>query len=131
MAPSLLAHVVLTSPASTENCTTEALAYILGNYKAAADSFERMLQGTGLPIPNDLRYQTQRDLQVGGTPDIYCSDGAGIPRLLIENKFDAELTKHQPDSYLEAGAYSQALIVLLLVPEHRARTIWGELSGKS
>jgi len=56
-------------------------------------------------------------------------DDKNKPRVFIENKFWAGLTDKQPKSYLEQLAKStQPAVLLVVVPEAREETMWGELN---
>src|ERR1035441_823681 len=97
-----------------ENVATEALAYILGYSEAARNGMMKLLRGVA-KMP-ELRFRTQQtevsshpdmrgcQTEVNSRPDMHGCDNDGIPRVFVENKFWAGLTKNQPVSYLRALA---------------------------
>ncbi|MGO4664537.1 hypothetical protein AB4Z14_21980 [Terrabacter sp. 2TAF16] len=67
------------------------------------------------------------DVGADGRPDLVGSDTLG-PRLILEAKFDAELTPIQRGQSYEARiAAGHAGVVLFLVPDERVAAIWPEL----
>lgn len=89
----------------------------------------------GLPIFETWLLRRDQNLgesgRTGGIPDIWLSYGQGehkVIKAVIEDKFRAGLTKHQPCGYLdkvETGG-----IVLFVAPTWRQNGIWEEVHGR-
>ncbi|MSQ48668.1 MAG: hypothetical protein EXR78_09860 [Deltaproteobacteria bacterium] len=115
-------------PEKYENVATEALDFILRNERARS-GLMRLLRGTALGLPLDLRFDTQNSFdtpQAEGKarPDMWGFEGA-TPRVFIENKFDAGLTENQPVEYLrELAVYLNPAVLLMVVPHDRVATVW-------
>lgn len=111
-----------------ENVATDALAFLLGGCPAAKRGLMRLLRGVDPGLP-DLQFRTQVS-EGSARPDMWGMDGSQV-RVLIENKFWAGLTDHQPVSYLRIFESSQPNGVLLfIVPAARQGTVWQELLAR-
>lgn len=110
-----------------ENLATEALGYILGNSSAASAALVRHLKQLGLTLPKTLIFRTQVSGDDGAIPDLVGLDGNGNPAIIIEAKFWAGLTDHQPVTYLGRFAQSVDAALLFIVPSKRIPTLWPEL----
>ena len=122
----VFSHIVQTRYSQErENIATEALLFILDTFPAAHDALMKLLRGITPDLP-DLHFGTQQtDNNV--RPDLWGNDSHG-PRVLIENKFWAGLTKNQPLAYLrilEKRAESSALLVV--VPDARQQSVWSAM----
>ena len=122
---SVLAHIV-SRMGQPEPAATQALTYILQKSQNIARAF------VGLIYPPGARFEPGRiDSERGdhnqGIPDIRIHDKRDIVRVLVENKFRAELTENQPVGYLSRlrGDANDAL--LFIVPEWRVEILWEEL----
>jgi hypothetical protein len=105
-----------------ENVATEALAFILDSSERGRSGLMKLLRGIAPDLPA-LRFRTQ---QTDGSarPDMWGLDG-GTPRVFVENKFWAGLTKNQPMEYLRLLAkYPNPTVLLVVVPEARLETVW-------
>jgi hypothetical protein len=106
----------------SENVATEALAFIVNSSEDARRGLMKLLRSIAPKLP-ELRFRTQ---QTEGTarPDMWGLDGF-TPRVFIENKFWAGLTKNQPVEYLKLLSYQREEgVLLVIVPEARLETVW-------
>lgn len=111
MTGSLLAHVVSRfSSQQWENVATESLRYLLDG--SAGEAPARVLSPVpGLSLQRDLRWRAQVGSEEDpGIPDLIGFDERRRPVLMIEGKFWAALTEHQPITYLkrQAGAFVES-----------------------
>ena len=68
----------------------------------------------------------------GAIPDLACLDGDGNLVALIESKFWAPLTHHQPVTYWQGLPAHRRAVLLFLAPDYRVDqgTLWEELEAK-
>jgi len=115
-----------------ENVATESLAFILQYSESSRNGMMKLLRGVTPDMP-DLHFRTQQTEQV--TKGSIRPDMLGYhereTRVFIENKFEAGLTDNQPRFYLEQLAKcTQPTVLLVVVPEVREETMWGELNRR-
>jgi hypothetical protein len=97
----ILAHLAGWRGDHRENIATEALGYTLRRSAAARDAIRDLLGSIGVTIPETITYKNQPAGHDGAYPDLAGVDGSGIQRILIEAKFWATSTDHQPVTYLK------------------------------
>ena len=114
---SLLAHIV-PMYGKTELVATEALKYILEQSEAARHALEQMLSAAGVEVGALTKFQTEAPGDEGERVDLVCFDADGAKRVLIEAKFWARLTDHQPNTYLEVFPKTSRPCCCLLRPKH-------------
>ena len=108
---SLLGYVARRHTTGLEDAATDALCFILSRSDSASDSARRSLSeflgddGGPLPIAKAQPWQTDAH---GAVPDLACLDGDDNLMALIESKFWAGLTAHQPVTYWEEASVRQA-----------------------
>jgi hypothetical protein len=107
MADSLLSHLATKFAAHEENWATEALGYILRRSPVARDTVRDLVGKLGVALPASLVYANQVSGDDDARPDLVARDDQGTQRLLIEAKFWAGLTEHQPVTYLERLSLGQ------------------------
>jgi len=108
-----------------EDVATEALAFLLNESAAIRSAFVKILRGLSPDLP-ELEFRSQKQ-EGQARPDIV-GRANGESRVLIENKFWAGLTDQQPNGYLDLLSRStQPAILVVVVPEVRAESIWREL----
>jgi hypothetical protein len=106
---------------SQEDIASEGLVYILKQSLESRKVINQIVKANTNLTFTDLSFQTQnvgKDLE---RPDISGKDESGKEVLLIEAKFWASLTHHQPNGYLKRLDDNTALI--FLVPTLRTRTV--------
>ncbi|PRZ56362.1 hypothetical protein BX589_10112 [Paraburkholderia fungorum] len=123
---SLLSHLLAGSERE-EVYSTSALAYLLArNALCRAALLDDWRKEFGLALSGDLAFKTEA-LAGGGICDIAGVDAEGLTRVLIEGKFWASLTDHQPGSYLDALDQDGGGLLLFVAPGRRFETLWPEL----
>jgi hypothetical protein len=121
---SLLAHLVLKHGAHAEVFATESLGYLLTSSEACRQALATTLAAIGVTIPPVLVYRTE-DGGAQGKPDVVGIVAPDTRTLILEGKFWASLTAHQPVSYLQSLAAGGTLVVV--APLVRFPTLWIEL----
>ncbi len=122
---SLFSNFVYSHNLPAEPAATKAMEYILGS-QSARRKFVDMLNSIGINfIPGSALGEKRLD---EGRPDLVIYDYENkIPRIIVENKFWASLTKYQPIKYINQLPDTKHSVVLFIVPEERKRSIWNEL----
>ena len=115
--------------AAPEPATTLALAYLLRSNDSVAQAFVALLGPTGLPAFSPVDIQTEKRAG-GGRPDLTVRDPDNRIRILVENKFWADLTDAQPVTYLDALPEDPPGAVLFIVPKRRMPWLWDELQHR-
>lgn len=105
-----------------ENVATKGLAYVLRE-KSTRDALAAFLQSCGASAIGDVDYVNQEGDHENGIPDLIGRLGSGALSLILEGKFWAGLTQHQPVSYLRLLPAGGALV--FVVPESRVDYVWG------
>lgn len=126
---SLLADIVASRNLQPEPVATDALVYLLARTEAGRRAFAEFFNDVmGEGAATTLTFTAQVTGSDGeGRPDIVGSDGLG-PRLIVEAKFDAELTPIQKTAaYEDRLTQSAPGAVLFLVPADRLVALWVEL----
>jgi hypothetical protein len=126
MSDTLVGHLAAKFAAHEENWATEALGYILRRSQHARETVRDLLSKLGIDVPASVLYQNQVAGDDGAQPDLVGLDDKGDHRLVIEAKFWAALTEHQPVTYLgrlpkDGGA------LIFVVPAARLTLVWAEL----
>src|SRR5258708_836485 len=109
---SLFGHLALRFGSQPENLATEGLGYILSKSPAACAGFVASLGEAALGIPKGLRFVTQFATEDQGRPDLAGLDEANAVRVLVEAKFWAGFTDHQPVHYLDQLPPGGVLVVI-------------------
>ena len=116
-----------------EDAATDALYFILSRSKIALATLADFLGDGQGPLPiADVRPQLVNEF--GAVPDLSCIDTGGGVVALIESKFWAPLTGHQPVTYWEALPADQPSALLFLAPGDRINqdqgSLWDELTKR-
>lgn len=127
---SLLAHIV-PMYGKTELIATEALRYILQQSGEARNALERVLLDAGVEVDPLTRFTTEEPGDGGERVDLVCFDANGAKRVLIEAKFWAALTDHQPNTYLESLLKDRPSVLLFVTPEVRLSSLWREILNRA
>ena len=128
--PTLLAHLAGAFSHQPETVATEALGHILSGSEAARYALRDVLQSVGTDVGPIARVRTEATGREGERPDLVCFDRGGGERLLIEAKFWAGLTDHQPVTYLRRLPDHQQSALLVVAPFLRFETLWPELTRR-
>lgn len=122
---SLFGHLAVRFGSHPENLATEALGYVLKKSAAARRGFIASMRHEGIDLPFDLDFVNQASSDDQGRPDLAGTDHAGDLRVLVEAKFHAGLTEHQPVGYL--GQLKDGGVLVVIAPEARLSHLWLEL----
>ena len=129
---SLLAHVAWKLTEQTETLATEALGYILSRSPATQEALRDTLRPGGADVGALTRVATEVIGGQGERLDLVAYDEQGSERVLMEVKFWADLTDHQPNTYLKRLPTDGGPAVLLFVaPEQRMVTLWAEVCQRA
>ena len=130
----LLAHLTLSGwfTNSIEPIATQSLAYILARSASARRAVQETVLAGGADVGTLESVWPEAVGQDGGIPDVACYDRDCVARVLIENKFWAELTQHQPETYLNRlPKDDQSCALLFVAPEGRISTLWPEVCKRA
>ena len=130
MSRELLAYLADRFVPQRENLATEALLFILERSEVARDSLERLLVSLGCQLPSPLTYRSQVTGPHGETPDLVGIAPTGRESVLVEAKFWAGLTDHQPVTYLARLETVGGSTLVFLAPERRLELLWLELTRR-
>lgn len=129
---SLLAHVAWKFPGQTETLATEALGYILSRSAAARESLRETLRTGGAEVAPIARVETEVIGDQDERLDLVAFDEHGFERVLVEVKFWAGLTGHQPSRYLgRLPDDGEPAVLLVVAPQLRLVTLWAELRRRA
>lgn len=122
---SVLAFLATRFATHPENLATEALNFILTSSTSARHALLDLCRQIGHQGTDDLTFTTQRSNEDGSRPDLVGRAVDGSEPIVIEAKFWAGLTSHQPVAYL--NALPDNGLLLFVAPHGRANTLWAEL----
>ncbi len=123
---SVLAHVVVGGPQSSEPAATQALNYILNSCPSLARSFVGLLPAATIEF-DPGRVEAEMTFADDVRPDLTIHDSEGRLRVFVENKFWAPLTAAQPVAYLNGLSADPPSALVFVVPARRVSTVWHEL----
>ncbi len=128
---SLLNYVVQRSTTGLEDAATNALSFILSRSGAAMETLADLLGDASGPLPIATARPWGADAY-GAAPDLACFDADGAVVALIESKFWAELTAHQPVTYWKRLPDDRPATLLFLAPDSRViqGSLWDELVSR-
>ena len=126
----LLAQLIDGFSDGYENVATRALFHIVTSHVVAHRVLAAMAASIGTPVPADLRFHLQQRDSEHGQPDLVGVDEKGRPILVIEAKFWAGLTEHQPVSYILLLPSDRSGIVLFLAPAERVSALAVQLADR-
>ena len=128
----VLAHLV-SSMGKGEPEVTRALAYILNQQPNILQAFVKLLSPSGVTFDPRHRVDTEKgddDGRIPGLPDMKIFEKNGNRRVLVENKFWANLTTAQPVGYLKMLQKEKKSGLLFVVPEDRVTQVWNDLKTR-
>ena len=123
----ILGHLAQRFAVSEENLATEALTWLFGRSAAARAALVGLARAIDVDVPDELTFIGQVGSPDTGRPDVVGRDASGQERLLIEAKFAAALTDHQPSGYLKRLPPDVDGMLLVVAPTVRLATLWVEL----
>jgi hypothetical protein len=113
-----------------ENAATLALKYVLDAAPAARAALESYLHQAA-PLPTALLLDLQSSGEDRSIPDLAGLAEDGSSPLLVEAKFYAGLTDHQPVSYLKRLPAGAPGMLLFVVPSQRLELLWTEVARRA
>ncbi len=134
----LLGHLTARFATHPENLATEALTYVLRRSLPARLALMRRVASLashafGTPAVSDvdgaIDFSSQASTEEGGIPDLVGRAADGTEKVLLEAKFWAGLTEHQPVTYLQRLSAGGCL--LFVVPTVRADFVWHEVTRRA
>ncbi len=127
----LLSFVAQRHTIGLEDVATDALSFILSRSASARQALAGFLADGYDPLPI-AKVQTWMTDAHGAIPDLACLDDNDNTVALIESKFWAPLTPHQPVTYWEELPTNARSVLLFLAPDYRVDqgTLWDELESK-
>ncbi len=128
---SLLGFIAQRHTSDIEDVATNALSFILSRWDSARRVLSELLGDGCSPLPI-AKAEPWRPNAHGAVPDLACLDGDDNLVALIESKFWAELTYHQPVTYWEGLPNNRPTVLLFLAPDYRVEesSLWDELVGR-
>ena len=115
----LLSSLAFRFTTPKENLAVEALAHVLRASVTARRALIGAVVAAGLELPSDLTFRTQVPSDNLGRPDLVGFDDQRLEALIVEAKFWAGLTEHQPVSYLRQLPAGRPSALLFVAPETR------------
>jgi hypothetical protein len=126
----LFGHLIARFKVGPENLATESLLYVLDGAPVARRAFLDYLRGLCPWLGDDLLFRSQAVGADQAIPDLVGTDRDGRQPLIIEAKFWAGLTGHQPVTYLRRLPTKGDGVLLFLAPAMRFATLWPELARR-
>ena len=125
----LLAYLVSSFPGNTENIATEALRHVFDHSDASVEALNDVIQ-SGVRGVSPITTVKSQVIHADGTiPDLVGLDETGKERVLVEVKFWAELTRNQPNGYINRLPEDGPGVLMFVTPEDRIKSLWLRLKG--
>ena len=127
----LLSFIAQRHTIGLEDVATDALHFILSRSSSAIEALSELLGDEHGPIAIAKAQPWATDAH-GAVPDLACLDEDDNLVALIESKFWAALTHHQPVTYWQGLPTHERAVLLFLAPDYRvdSGTLWDELEAK-
>ena len=128
---SLLSFIARRHTVGREDVATNALYFILSRSNSAKRALSDLLGDDRGPLQIDSARPWGADA-LGAIPDLACFDEDDNLVALIESKFWAALTHHQPVTYWESIPVDRPAVLLFLAPDYRINSgsLWEELEDR-
>ena len=123
----LFGHLANQFSHQPENLATESLNYLLNRSNNAKKVLIDLFTETKINLPVNINFQTQVFGDDHSIPDLIGTDIDGNNVIIIESKFWAGLTEHQPITYLKRLMPEKDGILVFIAPSLRFDTLWAEL----
>ncbi len=116
---------------SSENAATDALCFMLSHSDVARGALSDFL-ADGSNLSPIAKANTRTFGKGRSIPDLACLDDAGKVVVLIESKFWAGLSVHQPVTYWERLPTDRPSVLLFLAPDYSVGrgSLWEELVAR-
>ena len=127
---SLLSFIARRHTVGREDVATDALFFILSRSNSARRALSDFLSVDDEPL-EIAKTDTRGADALGSIPDLTCLNAEGNLVALIESKFWAGLTHHQPVTYWKRLPVGRPAVLLFLAPAYRidSGSLWKELEG--
>lgn len=127
----LLSFITQRHTIGLEDVATDALCFILSRSQTALNALSDFLGDEAGPLPIVSAQPWAADTH-GAVPDLACFDEDDQVVTLIESKFWAPLTRHQPVTYWEGLSFDNPSVLLFLAPDYRINqgSLWDELEAR-
>ena len=127
----LLSFIARRHAIGLEDVATDALRFILSRSASARGALSDVLGDDCGPLPIATAETWLADAY-GAIPDLACYDETGSLVALIESKFWANLTHHQPVTYWQGLPTDRPAVLLFLAPASRVDepSLWDELVAR-
>ena len=124
----LLSFIARRHARDLEDVATDTLSFILSRSTSAKEALSDFLGDNGGPLPI-VKVESWGADMYGAEPDLACFDEDGKLVALIESKFWAPLTHHQPVTYWKGLPVNRRAVLLFLAPDYRIDpgSLWDEL----
>ena len=123
----LLSFITRRYVSAREDAATDALGFVLERSKAATKGLSDILHENVPCLPEIVMVKNQVADLDGGIPDLAGFDAAGHAPILIEAKFSAPLTHHQPNTYWQRLPKNSPAALVFLAPKDRLPYLLDEL----
>ena len=125
---SLLSFIARRHTVGREDVATDALSFILSRSNSARRALSDLLGDDRGPLQVAAARPWGADA-LGAIPDLACFDEDDNLVALIESKFWASLTHHQPVTYWEGLPVDRPAVLLFLAPDYRIDSggLWEQL----
>jgi hypothetical protein len=110
----------------SEDVASDVVTYLINEFPVH-DAIRALFTRLGFPDSPTRFTALPRQSGEHGVPDIRLREYGGKAKIIVENKFWARLTPHQPCGYLQD---IDVELVLFVVPESRLRRIWEEVLSR-
>ena len=127
----LLSFIAQRHTIGLEDVATDALYFILSRSNSTIEALSELLGDEHGPLPIAKAQPWTTDVH-GAIPDMACYDESDNLVALVESKFWAPLTHHQPVTYWQGLPTHERAVLLFLAPDYRVDqgTLWDELETK-
>jgi hypothetical protein len=121
----LIAFIAESNQIEKENLATELLAELIRS-PLSERAFRNFVSSFGITLPDIYLVETQKGgIESRCIPDLWISDTQGNAFVIIDSKFYARFTHHQPNSYIKEVIGGGLL--LFVVPDKRSSAAFTEL----
>ena len=126
----LLSFIAKRYISAREDAATDALGFLLNRSEVARNGLTDILLEHVPDIQSIASVENQFADADGGIPDVVCFDAAVQVQALIEAKFSAPLTRHQPNSYWKRLPADRPTALMFLAPADRLEHLLGDLTER-
>ena len=129
----LLSFIARRYISAREDAATDSLGFILNRSDSARAGITEFLREIAPESPDIVAVGSRIAGSDTGIPDLACFDCDGNVVALVESKFWAQLTPHQPVSYWRSLQQDVPSVLLVVAPAYRVSEtnyLWDELESR-